>query len=121
MPLVGAMQNVASVPQFRPETAPGRVFVALWRDYSSDVKNGATGRRWGECGEPATKLATQPTGRPVLRSTGVSVGNRSWRVVSLRCHMLPRRVVGQRLQVGGVHFRWRKRPPMPAMKCPSFP
>ena len=64
-PLAGALQNVASMPQFRPETSPGRVSVALGRDCSWDVKNGATGRRSDECGGPATKLAALLTGRPV--------------------------------------------------------
>ena len=63
--VVGAMQDVASVVQFRPETAPGRVFVASRWDCSSDVKNGAMWRRSGEGGGPATKLAALSTGRPV--------------------------------------------------------
>ena len=50
------------MPQFRLETALGSVFVALWRNCSSDVKNGALWRRSGEGGGPATKLAGLSTG-----------------------------------------------------------
>ena len=44
-PLVAAMQNVASVPEFRSETAPGRVFVALrhWCTNAQTAPQGAVG------------------------------------------------------------------------------
>ena len=59
------MQNVASMPQFRPEAAPGRVSVALWQ-LVDRRENSALRRRSGAGGGPATKLATLSTGRPVL-------------------------------------------------------
>ena len=49
MPSVGALQNVVSMPQFRLETALGRVYVAL-RQNSYLRENGAMWRR-GKSGE----------------------------------------------------------------------
>ena len=51
--LSGALQNVASTAQFRPETARGALSWALG-ELVHRCENGATGRRWGAGGGPVS-------------------------------------------------------------------
>ena len=62
--VVAALLNEPGVPQFRPETAPGRVFVAL-RRIVLGRENSATERGWGR----------NAAGCPIRRCRPASHGN----------------------------------------------
>ena len=69
-PLVGALQNVASMLQFRPETAPGRVSVAWRGKLPTGAQTAPQGAVWVKAW--AGNDAGRPVGRerPALSSVG---------------------------------------------------